>query len=169
MRDDIGGILTIYNDAILHTNAVYSYKPHSLAQQEKWFQEKQENNYPVLVDEESGQIAGFASFGSFRQWPAYQYTIENSIYTHKRFRKRGIATNLMQTLLKIADDKKYKTMVACIDSANAQSINLHEKFGFMKAGLIKCCGYKDGQWLDLLFMQLLLSGPTEKKSKDECF
>ncbi|MDN6570568.1 MAG: N-acetyltransferase family protein, partial [Staphylococcus equorum] len=79
VQSDLPNILDIYNDAILNTTAVYTYKPQTLESREAWFEKKSDNNEPVIVYEEQGEAIGFATYGSFRDWPAYQYSIEHSI------------------------------------------------------------------------------------------
>ncbi len=159
-KKDIPGILAIYNDAILHTTAIYDYTPHTLEQRTAWFEAHQKGGWPVFVWEENGCIAGFAAYGSFRDWPAYKYTIEHSIYVHPDYRRRGIARKLMEKLLAAAEEEGYATMVAGIDSANEGSIRLHEQLGFKNAGTIRKAGFKFGHWLDLVFYQRLLKGPV---------
>lgn len=158
---DLQGILDIYNDAIIHTTAIYSYKPHTLDMRQAWFQQKLEDGYPVFVYEWDGQVAGFATYGPFRPWPAFKYSIEHSIYVGKHFRKKGIATSLMKHLINDATEKEYKTMIGGIDADNLQSIAMHEKFGFVHAGTIQKAGYKFGRWLNLAFYQLELEGPRK--------
>ena len=159
-KKDLPGILTIYNDAILHTTAIYDYTPHTLAERTAWFDAHQKAGYPIFVDDADGHIRGFAAYGSFRDWPAYKYTIEHSIYVHPAERRRGIARKLMEKLLATADAEGYATMVAGIDSANEGSIHLHEQLGFKKVGRIEKAGFKFGHWLDLVFYQRLLQGPA---------
>ncbi|MFZ7119605.1 MAG: GNAT family N-acetyltransferase [Eubacteriaceae bacterium] len=106
-------------------------------------------------------MIGFATFDSFRQHPAYKYTIENSIYVHKDYRQEGIGKKLLEEIITLANERKYATMVAGIDSENYGSIILHEKLGFKFAGIIKKAGYKFEKWLDLAFYQLELIGPDE--------
>ena len=93
---DLQAILDIYNDAVINTTAVYTYKPHTLDMRRRWFNEHREAGLPVFVLEEDGVVAGFATYGNFRPWPAYKYSIEHSIYVHKDFRRRHIATRLME-------------------------------------------------------------------------
>ena len=95
---DLQAILDIYNDAVINTTAVYTYTPHTLDMRRQWFNEHREAGLPVFVLEEDGVIAGFATYGNFRPWPAYKYSIEHSIYVHKDFRRRHIATRLMEKL-----------------------------------------------------------------------
>ena len=132
-KEDLPAILAIYNDAILHTTAIYDYTPHTLAQRTVWFDAHREAGYPVFVYEEQGIVMGFAAYGSFRDWPAYKYTIEHSIYVHPEYRRRGIAWQLMNRLLAEADAAGYAVMVAGIDAANEGSIRLHEKLGDRKS------------------------------------
>ena len=100
---DLQVILDIYNDAVINTTAVYTYTPHTLDMRRQWFKEHREAGLPVFVLEEDGVVAGFATYGNFRPWPAYKYSIEHSIYVHKDFRRRHIATRLMEKLLEAAN------------------------------------------------------------------
>lgn len=159
IEKDLMDILEIYNDAILNTTAVYDYKAHTLDDRIKWYDKKQQDGYPLLVFEKNNKVVAFATFGPFRAWPAYKYTIEHSVYVHKEHRNRGIATKLMQEIVKIANEKEYATLVAGIDAVNENSIKIHEKMGFIFSGVIKKAGYKFGEWLDLAFYQLDLKGP----------
>ena len=160
-REDLPAILAIYNDAILHTTAIYDYIPHTLDERTRWFEQLQSAGYPLFVAEEKDQIAGFADYGSFRNWPAYKYTVEHSIYVHPAFRRQGIARKLMQALIADAEKHEYITMIAGIDSQNEGSIHLHEILGFIRTGTIHKAGYKFGRWLDLVFYQLMLKGPAQ--------
>ena len=154
---DIPGVLAIYNDAVLHTTAVYTYDPLTLEMMQQWYKEKTEKNLPVYIAEVDGSVAGFASYGPFRSWPAYKYTVEHSIYVSKDFRRQGIAKKLLQSLIDTAQKMNVHTIVAGIDSQNGESIHLHKNFGFQEVGQLSEVGYKFDRWLDLKFMQLILS------------
>ncbi|GAA3988721.1 GNAT family N-acetyltransferase [Mucilaginibacter dorajii] len=162
---DAGGILDIYNHAILNTTSVYSYEPHSLAMRLAWLEDKNRSNIPVFIAEVAGVVAGFATYGPFRVWPAYQYTIEHSVYVHHDYRQRGIAQKLLEKLIETVMQKQMHTIIAGIDAGNTASIKLHQKFGFTEVGTFKQVGYKFNHWLDLKFMQLILNNnfqPGEK-------
>jgi phosphinothricin acetyltransferase len=158
-ENDMSRILEIYNDAILNTTAVYTYKVQTIEERNLWFQKKNEDKYPVIVFEEDNKVLGFATFGPFRVWPAYKYTIEHSVYVHKDYRKHKIGTALVHQIISIANEREYKTLVAGIDASNENSIKMHEKLGFQHSGTIKRAGFKFGKWLDLAFYQLELLGP----------
>jgi L-amino acid N-acyltransferase YncA len=157
IEKDLAAILDIYNDAILKTTAVYDYQPHTLEMRRKWFEEKQEKNIPVLVAELNDRVVGFVSYGSFRSWAAYKYSIEHSVYVHPDHRRKGIAKKLMGALIDIVKRKEVHTIIAGINADNSGSIHLHKQLGFEEVGNFKQVGYKFGTWLDLKFFQLILS------------
>jgi phosphinothricin acetyltransferase len=155
-------ILDILNEAIVHSTALYDYRPRAPEAMIAWFQAKRADNYPVIgAVDDSGSLLGFASYGSFRAWPAYKYTVEHSVYVHKDRRGRGLGRVLVLRLIERARLRQYHVLVGGIDMANSASIALHEKLGFTHAGTIRQAGFKFGRWLDLGFYQLVLDTPAQ--------
>lgn len=153
---DIPLILKIINHEITNSTSVYDYKERSLEQQQLWFKNKIKDDLPVLVVEFEGNLAGYASFSIYRPWEGYKYSVEHSIYIAEGYQGKGIGKALMKGLVSIARLKGYHTMVAGIDSQNTLSIAFHEGFGFKEVGRLKEIGRKFNQWLDLVFLQLIL-------------
>lgn len=154
-------IRAIFNDAILNSTALYEYVPRSPERVTTWFDTKEQGNYPVIgVVTESGDLMGFGSYGAFRLFPAYKYTVEHSVYVAAPFRGRGVGKLLLRELIASAQRQHYHTLVGAIDSRNAASISLHRSLGFQPAGALQQVGFKFGQWLDLDFYQLLLPTPA---------
>ena len=158
---DLPAILEIYNDAILTTTALWIDEPFTLENRLAWFAEKSVAGYPILVDEADGSVTGFATYGSFRPYPGYKYTIEHSVYVGRSHRGRGIGNRLLTELIRHAEAAGFKMMIGAIDAANEGSIALHRKLGFTHAGTVKHAGTKFGRWLDLALYQLELAGPQE--------
>jgi len=159
-------ILAIFNEAIVNTTAIYEYHPRTRAMVEAWFDTKAKNNFPVLgAENDQGELMGFASYGTFRTFPGYKYTVEHSVYIDSRFRRQGLGRRLLQEIIAAAHAQRYHCMVGVIDSANHASIKLHEELGFTHSGTIREVGFKFGQWLDLVFYQLLL--PTPPNPSDD--
>ncbi len=157
-------ILAIFNDAILHSTALYDYKPRTPAMMADWFSVKTKGNFPVLgLEAPGGALAGFASYGAFRPHPAYKYTVEHSVYVDKRFRGQGLGRRLLEEIIATAEKEQYHTMIGVIDSANEISINLHKALGFTPCGSIRQVGFKFGRWLDIVFYQLVLPTPSNPK------
>jgi len=158
-EDDVEQLLTIYNDIILNTTAVYQYQPHSLQMRKEWFETKQQQGFPVFVAEDNGSILGFSTLGTFRNWQAYKYSVENSIYVASASRGKGVGKLLMPPLIEAAVKRDMHTIIAGIDATNEASLRLHRKFGFKEVAHFKEVGYKFNRWLDLKFLQLILATP----------
>lgn len=155
-------ILAIFNEAIVNSTALYDYKPRSPDSMVGWFRGKESGNYPVIgIEGGDGQLLGFGSFGAFRAWPAYKYSVEHSVYVHKDFRGHGLGRRIMEALIAEARRKDVHAMIGGIDAANAGSIALHERLGFKHVGTMPQVGFKFGRWLDLAFYQLLLDTPRD--------
>ena len=155
-------ILDIFNDAILHSTALYDYHPRTAQNMDDWFAAKARGGFPVLgLEDDAGMLAGFGSYGAFRAWPAYKYTVEHSVYVHRSQRGRGIGMALMGDLIDAARAQQVHLMIGGIDMDNAASIALHARLGFIHAGTIREAGFKFGRWLDLGFYQLTLETPLQ--------
>jgi L-amino acid N-acyltransferase len=155
-------ILDILNDAIVNSTALYDYKPRTMENMAAWFQVKQAGGYPVIgAVDEAGRLLGFASYGAFRAFPAYKYTVEHSVYVHKDQRGRGLGRLLMERIIEQARERQLHVLVGAIDIANSGSIALHEKLGFVHAGTVRQAGFKFGRWLDVGFWQLILQTPAQ--------
>jgi phosphinothricin acetyltransferase len=155
-------ILDIFNEAIVTSTALYDYEPRPSASMGPWFEAKRKGGFPVIGLEDShGALLAFGSYGTFRAWPAYKYTVEHSVYVHKDQRGRGLGRAVMQGLIAAARRNEVHCMIGGIDATNAGSIALHEGLGFRHVGTLPQVGFKFGRWLDLAFFQLLLDTPAE--------
>lgn len=157
-------ILAIFNDAIVNSTALYDYVPRPPEAMQTWFDVKERGRFPVIgAFAEDGTLAGFASYGTFRAWPAYKYSVEHSVYIRTDQRGRGLGKLLLNEIVAAAQTQGYHTVIGGIDSTNAASIRLHEAAGFMLCGTVKHAGFKFGRWLDLVFYQKLLPTPVEPR------
>lgn len=155
-------ILDILNEAIANSTALYDYQPRTLDNMVTWFQAKAAGGFPVLgLEADEGELLGFASYGTFRAFPAYKYTVEHSVYVHHTHRGRGLGRQLLQALIERARAQGLHVLVGGIDAANTASIALHTQLGFVPCGIIRQAGFKFGRWLDLAFYQLVLDTPLQ--------
>lgn len=153
-------ILDIFNEAILTSTALYDYQARPLASMEPWFAGKEKGDFPVIgIEDDAGHLMAFGSYGAFRVYPAYKYTVEHSVYVHKDHRGKSLGVAIMQALVVAARQRGVHAMVGAIDASNAASIALHERLGFKPVGMLPQVGFKFGRWLDLAFYQLLLETP----------
>lgn len=160
-------ILDIFNDAIATSTALYDYQPRTLESMGPWFETKRRGHaalgpFPVLgLEDGQGRLMAFASYGTFRAFPAYKYTVEHSVYVHRDHRGQGLGRQLMQHLIAAARRNGVHALIGGIDASNAGSIALHQGLGFRHAGTLPQVGFKFGRWLDLAFYQLLLETPVQ--------
>lgn len=155
-QSDVPGILEIYNDVIANSTAIYTDKPVSLSDRLAWFKARQEQSYPVLVAADGTEVLGFVSFGDFRAWPGYRYSVEHSVHVRADQRGRGIGRALLDAIVARASALGKHTLIAGIDADNTISIRLHERAGFTRVAHFREVGRKFDRWLDLVFMQRFL-------------
>ncbi|HKX61430.1 MAG TPA: GNAT family N-acetyltransferase [Verrucomicrobiae bacterium] len=158
-EEDLPGILEIYNDAVLTTTATYDYEPRSLEHRRQWFLERQRDDYPIFVATHSGQrVVGWSALNPYHARVGYRFTAENSVYVAAAQRGRGIGRQLLGPLLIAGQERGLRAIIAAIDADNEASIRLHASFGFEKVGHFKQVGYKFDRWLDVVYMEKILSG-----------
>jgi phosphinothricin acetyltransferase len=154
-------ILAILNEAIEHTTSVYDYRPRTASMMDAWFDVKEKGRYPVVgAVDEAGRLVGFATYGTFRAWPGYKYTVEHSVYVAHDRRRRGIGRRLLVAIIERARQQDYHVLIGGIDAENAGSIDLHLDLGFTFCGEIREAGFKFGRWRHLQFYQLILETPA---------
>lgn len=158
---DLPAIRAIYNDAVLNTTAIWNEQPVDLANRQTWFSARQAQQYPILVAVENDEVTGYASFGDWRPFEGFRYSVEHSVYVRNDQRGKGLGPRLMQALIERARICGKHVMVAAIESGNLASIRLHERLGFITTGQMPQVGIKFGRWLDLTFMQLALNPGAE--------
>ena len=163
--DNIPGITSIYNDAVLNTTAIWNEREVDEANRTAWLNDRERAGYPVLVAiDEEGAVVGYASFGDWRAFDGYRHTVEHSVYVRSDQRGKGVGAGLMTALIERARGLGKHVMVAGIEAQNVASIRLHERLGFEKTGHLPQVGIKFGRWLDLAFLQLTLdaAGPETR-------
>jgi phosphinothricin acetyltransferase len=166
---DVEGITAIYNDAVANSTAIWNETLVDRANRLAWLQERKRAGFPVLVAVSDGSVIGYASFGDWRAFDGYRYTVEHSVYVRADQRGNGIGKALMLTLIARAEQLGKHVMVAGITADNVGSIRLHEKLGFERVGHLKQVGTKFNRWLDLVLLQLMLDtraadGPEKQKA-----
>ena len=153
--NDIEALKEIYNDAILHTVATFDTEIKDDKNRLQWFNEHELDPYIILVEEQEGQVCGYASLSQYRDRKAFDYTVELSVYIDEKYRGQGIGKRLVSDILGYAKtNPKIRIVVSLITGENQASIHLHETLGFSYCGELKNVGYKFDKWLDLKIYQL---------------
>lgn len=114
--------------------------------------------YPYLVARRGSRVLGYAYCSAYRLRPAYQRTVENSVYIAHDCVRQGAGKALLMALVQRCASAGFRQMVAVIgDSANDSSIALHTSVGFEPVGTLKNVGHKFQRWVDTVLMQLALN------------
>jgi phosphinothricin acetyltransferase len=152
-ESDLPGLLAIYNDVIATSTAIYADLPVTLENRTEWWRARVALGYPVLVAVDDTGVLGFSTFGDFRTWPGYRFTVEHSVHVRSDCRGQGVGRHLVKALFPLAAALGKHVMIAGIDAANDASIRFHERLGFEKTGHLREVGHKFDRWLDLVFLQ----------------
>jgi L-amino acid N-acyltransferase len=150
--EDLPAITDIYNDAVLNLTASFDTQPKTMEEQKKWLKEHQ-SQFPILVAESEGRIAGWASLSRWSDRCAYSGTAEASLYVNAKDRNSGLGRKLISALLEEGQMAGLHTVIARIVEGNAVSIHLCETLGFTHIGTMKEVGRKFGKLLDVEMMQ----------------
>lgn len=154
--NDVQQLLDIYNYYVINTVVTFDIEPLSLIS----FEEKLEGinkDFPVLVYEENNEILGYAYGSKWRPKPAYNKTVETTVYVKNGFGGKQIGSKLYGNLLNKLRYLEYHVVLGGLTLPNEASVKLHEKFGFKKVSHFKEVGRKFDTWLDVGFWQLKLN------------
>lgn len=109
--------------------------------------------YPWLVADDDGRVAGYAYAGRFAVRPAYDWSVETSVYVAEAARGQGVGRGLYAALLAILIVQGYRQAMAGIALPNPASVALHERAGFAPVGVYRNAGWKLGAWHDVGWWQ----------------
>jgi L-amino acid N-acyltransferase YncA len=152
-ESDLPDLLAIYNEVIATSTAIYCDRSVTLEDRTRWWRARFAQGYPVLVAIDPSGVLGFSTFGDFRPWPGYRFTVEHSVHVRTNCRGQGVGKELVKALFPRATALGKHVMIAGVDAANEGSIRFHERLGFERVGHLREVGYKFDRWLDLVFLQ----------------
>ena len=159
--DDAFAIAAIYGHHVVHGVGTFEEapppSPSDIAERMKAVQDK---GFPwLVVEDDDGRIVAYAYAGPYHRRSAYRYTAEDSVYVADEERGKGYGRAALAAVIDACEGMGLHRLVAVIgDSQNEGSIGLHRSLGFSFCGTLPAVGYKAGQWLDVVFMQLPLNG-----------
>jgi L-amino acid N-acyltransferase YncA len=152
VEGDLPVIIEIYNAAIVTRVATAQLEPVTLEERRDWLKEHSADRHPFWVLEIDGQIAGWLSLKPFLPRCAYRGAAEVSVYVHEKFRRRRIATKLLEEAIGRAPSLQIKAMVGLIFAHNEPSLKLFESLGFQRWGLLPRIARVDSMERDLTIM-----------------
>lgn len=109
--------------------------------------------YPYLTAVEGDKILGYAYASQFKARAAYNWSAETSIYLREDARGRGIGSALYRALEEYLYRQHICNLCACIAHPHPESEAFHEKFGYRTVAHFHRSGFKNGQWIDMIWME----------------
>jgi L-amino acid N-acyltransferase YncA len=155
-REDLAAINDIYNFYVRHSTCTYQEAPEPIDGRQTWF-DRHGAEHPVTVAEANGALVGWGSLSPYHPRSAYRFTVENSVYVHHEHQRQGIGDAILGDLIARARAIGHHTIIAGIDASQGASVAIHAKHGFVMAGRLRTVGYKFEQWLDVVYMQLIVA------------
>lgn len=157
--EDVPAMLELYRPYVEGSVATFEYEVPSLEE----FAGRVEHvtrQFPWLVCEAEGRVAGYAYASGFHTRQAYQWACELSVYVEMGEHRRGVGSALYCTLLRLLKRQGYYQAYAVITVPNEESQAFHQRFGFEQVGYLPQCGFKLGQWCGIEYQLLRLREPS---------
>lgn len=160
-EEDLPAIAAIYTHYVLKTTITFNTEVRTPAEWRDRFHEHVEGGpYDLLVAERDGRIAGFVETGRFRPKPAYDSSVEITVYVAPDGVAAGVGSALFTELLDRLVDGPFHRAYSVIALPNDHSIRFHERFGFVHRGTLSEAGRKFGRYLDIAFYERALDDET---------
>jgi phosphinothricin acetyltransferase len=150
---DLPELTGIYNHYVVHTPITFDVRPFQPEERRQWFAEHTGGRHRLIVAEEDGRLVGYASTSRFRPKPAYDTTVESSVYCRADTLGRGIGTLLYRSLFEAIASEDIRQIVAGIALPNPASIALHERVGFRSVGVFSSVGRKFDRYWDVAWFE----------------
>ena len=156
---DLAAINDIYNYYVPRSTCTYQLEPETLEARTAWFRHHAPDKYPVVVAEVNGEVFGWGSLSKFRDRAGYDPTVEASVYIRHDMHRRGFGRAILRDVIERARQAGFHVLIGGASADQTASIALQESLGFQRIGHFKEVGYKFGQRLDVVFLQLMLQPP----------
>jgi len=154
---DTQALAEIYNQAIEERIATFEAEPRTADERRHWLSQH-DRRHPVLVAEEGGEVAAWASLSAYSQRSCYSGVGEFSVYVRRDLRGRGLGTELLKSIIEEADRLGYWKLVSRIFTSNEASRMLCSRMGFREVGILEKHGKLDGRWIDVVEVERLIPG-----------
>jgi phosphinothricin acetyltransferase len=150
VRADLPRLTEIYNHYVIHTPVTFDLEPYSVERRAAWFEQfAPTGRYRLIVAEENDLVMGYAGTTKFRVKPAYDTTVETTIYCAQEAMGKGVGKLLYAALFEALAAEDINRIVAGYTVPNAASAKLHEHFGFKPVGIFSEVGFKFGKYWDV--------------------
>ena len=131
-QSDLLKIVGTYNSTVASRLVTADLETVSVESKQAWFDAHNANRRPLWIIEVDGIYSGWMSFNSFYGRPAYDGTVEVSIYLEENARGKGLGKACLQKAFDSCKELNIKTLLGFIFDHNEPSLQLFYKMGFEK-------------------------------------
>lgn len=150
--EDLPRIVEIYNSTIESRMVTADLEPVTVEQRIPWFEEHTPDRRPLWVMKHNGEVVAWASLSSFYGRPAYDGTVEVSIYVDEKSRGLGAGGRLLNTVFDACPGLGITTILGFVFGHNEPSLGLLRKHGFEQWGYYPEVAVLDGVKRDLAIL-----------------
>jgi L-amino acid N-acyltransferase YncA len=150
--NDLPRIVSTYNSTVASRLVTADLEPVCIASKEGWFVSHNPQKRPLWLVLTDGEYAGWMSFNSFYGRPAYDGTVEVSIYLEEKSRGKGLGKACLQKAIDVAPSLKINNLLGFIFGHNEPSLKLFYQFGFEKWAHFPKVANMDGIERDLIIL-----------------
>lgn len=154
---DLQALADIYNHYIVSTTATFEELELTASDFRSRVAAVKSQDLPWLVADDGGRIVGYCYASRWRERSAYRYSVEVTVYLAHDCSGRGYGTRLYTKLFELLRGGSVHVAIGGITLPNNASVALHEKMGMVKVAEFPQVGYKQGQWLDVGYWQVIFS------------
>jgi phosphinothricin acetyltransferase len=152
--DDLPRLTEIYNHYVVTTPITFDVEPYTVERRMTWFHQfGTSGRHRLLVAEAGGLVIGYAGTTRFRPKPAYDTTVETTIYLSSESAGKGVGSHLYGALFDSLSGEDIHRIVAGYAVPNPASKALHERFGFQLVGIFRENGRKFGKYWDVAWSE----------------
>ncbi len=160
VRDDLPALVEIFNHYVLHGHVTFQTATQTEASRLPWFESFGEGRHRLLVACRAGVPIGYISSSPYRSGPAFETTVESSVYLHPQHQARGTGTALYAALFGQLAEQPVHLILAGVALPNAASLALHRKMGFDEVGTFRDYARKNGEWISSNWLQRPMPWPS---------
>jgi phosphinothricin acetyltransferase len=151
---DLPALTGIYNHYVVNSPITFDVRPFTAEERRAWFLDHAgQPRYRLLVAEDATGVIGYATTSRWRPKPAYDTTVESTVYCRADAHGRGVGSRLYRSLFAAVESAGVEQIVAGVALPNAASVALHERLGFRQVGVFRAVGWKFDRFWDVAWYQ----------------
>ena len=151
---DLPALTGIYNHYVVNSPITFDVRPFTTEERRAWFLDHAgQPRHRLLVAEDASGVIGYATTSRWRPKPAYDTTVESTVYCRADALGRGVGSRLYRSLFTAVESAGVEQIVAGVALPNDASVALHERLGFRQVGVFRSVGWKFDRFWDVAWYQ----------------